>query len=244
MYMRWNVHIYGPNSEVYWECALVNFWMLVSDSWKGLPVWLTSCPISVPALPKTGTSYKTTVFFIFLLMFVSSLIFRPISDFLVSGKWGEIEAGLVSLCLNLLLIDTLLRDLKRVQTYNYSVLRTKQKNLSVCFHTENVSNVFRFLLGQKKKRNENNKQSVKQVIFCLVLFKNVIFLKKEEINENVSRFEWVVCLSFSVNTIDLCCTAQPQSQLNHCLSKKLLVVASCYFYILSVCKSETPILMT
>lgn len=133
----WAVHIYGPNSEVYWEYALVNFWMLVSDSWKGLPVWLTSCPISVPALPKTGTSYKTVVFFIFLLMFVSSLIFRPISDFLVSGKWGEIEAGLVSLCLNLLLIDTLLRDLKRVQTYYYRVLWTKQtKNQSMFSHWE------------------------------------------------------------------------------------------------------------
>ncbi len=150
------VHIYRPNSEVYWEYALVNFWMLVSDSWNRLPVWLTSCPISVPALPKTGTSYKTAVFFIFLLMFVSTFIFRPISDFLVSGKWGEIKAGLVSLCLNLLLIDTSLRDLKRVQTITLSYERNKK---SVHVFTLRMFKMFSSSsLEGKKKRNENNKQ--------------------------------------------------------------------------------------
>lgn len=174
--MRWNVHIYGPNSEVLGMCASesldVGFQtVLKKDFLFGWPHVLSL----FLRCQRQGPSYKTDVFFIFLLLFVSSL-FRPISDFIASRG---IEAGLVSLS---------------SPTFDWHVIKRSQKgaNMSLwcptnetrfcpcVFNIRMFKNVFKFLLGREKKETETI-NSVKQVIF----FKNIIFFLKEEINENV-----------------------------------------------------------
>lgn len=88
--------IYGPNSEVLGiivgEFLEIGFGRVRRTSRFDLTFCLfLHCQ-------RQGPSYKTVVFFIFLLTFVLVLIFKPILDFLASGKCCKIEAGLVSLC--------------------------------------------------------------------------------------------------------------------------------------------------
>lgn len=127
----------------------IGFWMGAKDfpyRWPHILFLFLRCQ-------RQGLSYKTVVFFIFLLTFVLFVVFRPILDFLVLGKCCKIKAGLVSLCLDLCLIDTWLQDLKRVQTCYYSVPQIK-KLLFWQWMLEKMFSSSSLTKGQKKNRKQ------------------------------------------------------------------------------------------